>query len=178
MSPVGLGGTASQRSIRIVCLLVPLTSHRSGYCAHYAKAENLTPILRTSKRPCGCRGVLLSEGSALILFILIAFFCFSTIQLIAFALSQKAIKTSDSSIFSFISTNYSSLNIFLISILLISALGIYAGFFIYSNKNRQYLTKYLTLLLLITTLIWAISQYSIFFKRRTPLKIYTRCILL
>jgi len=92
----------------------------------------------------------------------ITFFFFSTMQLIAFALSQKAIKITDSSIFSFISTHYKSLNLILILIILISTITIYLGFLSYTKKNKQPLTKYAVISILIATVIWAIAQYALF----------------
>lgn len=91
----------------------------------------------------------------------ILFFCFSTINLIAFALSQNAISVSDNQIFEFISSNYKTLNLTLVSLTLISLIFIYIGFFIYGKNNKQTITKYVSLIIILSTLIWALSQYSI-----------------
>ena len=91
------------------------------------------------------------------------FLIFSTLQLLAFAISQRAIQPSQSAILEFVVQNFKMLNLISVSFLLLANICIYFSFSKFFKQRNQKLTKYLSLILLLANVVWVLSVIGVWF---------------
>lgn len=93
----------------------------------------------------------------------LVFFIYSIVQLINFAISQKAISLNSSKIISLVYNKTDTISTILIIVLFFTSLLVYLGYLTWTKNKKQRIFKYILFMSMISVLIWTISLVYVFY---------------